>query len=104
MIESTMKHKRSGQTGQEKKNMLNVYRENVVEGAETCFKRKSFDPALKLSVQFGDEDGIDHGGPTREFMRLAMKQSLAEPIWTQTSTGHMMKLNSACKFSQFKKL
>lgn len=47
-----------------KKNIVNVDRDNVLDGGFRGFSRKSFDPLSPLDVKFSDEDGIDTGGPT----------------------------------------
>jgi len=56
-----------------KMNIVNVDRSDVLDGAMRAFKRKSFCPCNLLSVRFAGEDGIDNGGLTREFLRLAVK-------------------------------
>lgn len=47
------------------------------DGALRGFKRASFDPSHEILVKFTDdegraEDGIDTGGPKREFLTLLM--------------------------------
>ena len=54
------------------KNVVNVAREDVLDGGYRAFCRTSFNARRKLSVRFSGEDGVDSGGPTREFLRLAM--------------------------------
>ncbi|XP_038586721.1 G2/M phase-specific E3 ubiquitin-protein ligase-like isoform X2 [Micropterus salmoides] len=56
-------------------NMINVCRENIMDGAMRAFTRRSFNPEAKLSVIFMDdfmqaEGSVDEGGPTRGFFRL----------------------------------
>lgn len=38
-----------------------------------CFNKLRFNPLAKLSVKFAGEDGIDNGGLSREFARLAVR-------------------------------
>lgn len=54
------------------KNIVNVAREDVLDGGFRGFKRKSFNACHLLSVRFSGEDGIDTGGLTREFLRLSL--------------------------------
>lgn len=47
------------------------------EGALHGFQRLSYDPNLMICVKFSDdmgknEEGVDLGGPRREFLRLLM--------------------------------
>ncbi len=84
-------------TGNQLKNKVNVYRENVLEGAKTAFQRQCFDPVCKLSVKFAEEDGFDLGGPSREFLRLAIEQTRTQPIWSEKEDGLILILNSSCK-------
>lgn len=53
-------------------NIVNVTRGNVLDGGFRAFSRNNFDPKCKLNVRFAGEDGIDNGGLTREFLRLAV--------------------------------
>ncbi|XP_063755391.1 uncharacterized protein LOC134874991 [Eleginops maclovinus] len=57
---------------------FNINRSAVWEGAMRGFQRVSYDPNLMISVKFSDdmgrnEEGIDLGGPRREFLRLLME-------------------------------
>jgi len=54
------------------KNRVNVVRDNVLDGGLRAFGRLSFNPAAPLNVIFVSEEGQDTGGPSREFLRLAM--------------------------------
>lgn len=56
-------------------------RSNVMDGGMRGFSRRSFNGWRKLDVKFVDEDGIDTGGPMREFMRLSLKEIKALPIF-----------------------
>lgn len=55
-----------------KKNIVNVDRADVLDGGMRAFSRATFNPKHLLSVRFAAEDGIDTGGLTREFLRLAV--------------------------------
>jgi len=57
-----------------RKNVINVTRGGVWEGARNGFCRGSFNPCSLLSVRFSGEDGIDSGGLTREFLRLLFRE------------------------------
>ncbi|XP_010795995.1 G2/M phase-specific E3 ubiquitin-protein ligase-like [Notothenia coriiceps] len=57
---------------------FNINRANVWDGAISGFKGASFDPSHEMSVKFTDdegqtEDGVDTGGPKREFLTLLME-------------------------------
>ena len=64
-------------------NLVNVVRDNVLDGGFRAFKRKNFKPEARLSVCFIGEDGIDDGGLQREFATLALKeiQALLRAHW-----------------------
>lgn len=61
--------------------MVNVDRNNILDGARRGFTRKKFRAECKLSIKFSGEYGIDEGGPSREFMRLALKAIHESPIF-----------------------
>lgn len=77
-----------------KKNLVNVTRENVIEGAIRAFQRRSFDPCAGLHVKFGGEDGIDDGGLTREFMRLLKKGISQHPIFVGKDGSKMLAVHA----------
>ncbi|XP_034054504.1 G2/M phase-specific E3 ubiquitin-protein ligase-like [Gymnodraco acuticeps] len=57
---------------------FNINRANVWDGAIRGFKGASFDPSHQMQVKFTDdegqtEDGVDTGGPKREFLTLLME-------------------------------
>ena len=54
------------------KNIVNVDRGDILDGAFRAFKRKTFYGQRLLNVRFTGEDGIDNGGLTREFLRLSV--------------------------------
>ncbi|ELT87974.1 hypothetical protein CAPTEDRAFT_209590 [Capitella teleta] len=60
-----------------RRNLVNVTRSCVIEGAFSAFRRQRFNPLQKLDVHFSREHGIDAGGPSREFFRI-VSQELAE--------------------------
>jgi hypothetical protein len=78
--------------------VINVVRDNVLEGALRGFGRRSFDPRKPLSVKFCGEDGIDEGGPSREFFRLLLKQVQGLPIFSGEQS-RMLILDAASKLS-----
>ena len=51
-----------------RRNVVNVTRDDVLDGARRGFRRTKFNNNCVLSVKFSGEAGIDDGGPTREFM------------------------------------
>jgi len=85
------------------KNIVNVMREDVLDGGFRGFMRKTFNPCHKLSVRFSGEAAIDDGGPTREFLRLALSQ-IESKLFYGESTGKFLTLdasgmNSCCHCS-----
>lgn len=64
-----------------RRNIINVDRSDVLDGATRGFSRKLFKNECRLNVRFSGELGIDDGGPSREFMRLAPMAIQDSPIW-----------------------
>ncbi|KAL3882056.1 hypothetical protein ACJMK2_028431 [Sinanodonta woodiana] len=79
-----------------RKNVVNVHRDNVLDGGFRAFGRKSFDIWHELDVKFSGEDGIDSGGPQREFMRLALKAIKELPIFSGPDHAKMLVLDYKC--------
>ncbi|XP_069108918.1 G2/M phase-specific E3 ubiquitin-protein ligase-like [Argopecten irradians] len=55
-----------------RKNIVNVDRGNILDGGCRAFQRTRFNHWAPLSVAFAGEQGIDNGGPTREFLQLTI--------------------------------
>lgn len=60
------------------KNLINIRRQHCWKDALNKLSKPNFIPERKLSVRFADDVGtsegvVDEGGPTREFLRLAIK-------------------------------
>lgn len=80
-------------------NMINVCRENIMDGAMRAFARRSFNPEAKLSVVFMDdfmqaEGSVDEGGPTREFFRLLMMALKDGTLFTGPQNSKNLSLDS----------
>ena len=80
------------------KNLINVRRNHVFEDGITKIARAKFEPSHPLSVRFADELGfsegaVDLGGPTREFLRLAVREALTTNAFSGTSTSKVIVLN-----------
>ncbi|XP_023269004.1 G2/M phase-specific E3 ubiquitin-protein ligase-like [Seriola lalandi dorsalis] len=65
---------------------FNISRANVWDGAVRGFKRKTYSETCDMLVRFTDdagvfEEGIDTGGPRREFLTLLMKHLKDRPIF-----------------------
>lgn len=61
------------------KNLINVRRKHCFKDAVNKLSRPGFMPNRKLLVRFADDLGqsegaVDLGGPTREFLRLAIAE------------------------------
>ena len=57
-----------------KKNVINVDRDDVMDGCFRAFMRPRFNPVAGLDVKFVGEEGIDNGGLTAELLRLLLDQ------------------------------
>ncbi|XP_073719385.1 G2/M phase-specific E3 ubiquitin-protein ligase-like [Misgurnus anguillicaudatus] len=60
-------------------NIINVYREDVLDCTLRAFQRQRFNAEARVDVAFVDVDGkgegsVDEGGPRREFLRLLMQE------------------------------
>ena len=75
------------------KNIVNVDREDVLDGGFRALSKKSFDPHRQLSVRFASEDGIDTGGLTREFLRLAMNKIHCLPVFSGNEEKRFITLD-----------
>lgn len=65
---------------------FNISRANVWDGAVRGFKRTSYSETSDMLIRFTDdagvpEEGIDTGGPKREFLTLLMKNLKDRPIF-----------------------
>lgn len=56
-------------------NTLNILvsRKAILQSTLRAIERKSFCFEMPVSVKFAGEDGVDAGGPKREFFRLLMQ-------------------------------
>ena len=84
-----------------RKNIVNVLREDVLDGAYRALQRPQFDPFRLLSVKFAGEDGVDSGGLTREFFRLAMQAIQSSALFHGEENGKFVHLDySGIDFSR----
>ncbi|KTF74643.1 hypothetical protein cypCar_00046485 [Cyprinus carpio] len=65
---------------------FNISRANVWDGAVRGFKRTTYSETCEMLVKFTDdtgvlEEGIDTGGPRREFLTLLMNHLKKRPIF-----------------------
>ena len=63
------------------KNVINVDRDDVLDGGLRAFKRSNFNPKRLLNIRFSGEHGIDTGGLSNEFMSLAESSIKRLPIF-----------------------
>ena len=83
----------------ETRNLINVRRSNVLVDGMAKIARASFVPNRKLSVKFADDIGqsegaVDLGGPTREFLRLSVRE-LFESSMFAGETGNKVLVPNA---------
>ncbi|KAJ8381338.1 hypothetical protein SKAU_G00021160 [Synaphobranchus kaupii] len=80
-------------------NCINVVRDSVMECSLRAFGRRRFDPTKKINVVFVDnasvgEGSIDDGGPTREYLRLLMKEVHNSRLFVGPDTARNLALVS----------
>ena len=73
----------------------------MLDGAYRAFARRSFDVWASLDVKFAGEEGVDDGGPMREFLRLASIAVQNLKIFGGEETNRMLVLDYGCKSSQY---
>ncbi|XP_034094367.1 uncharacterized protein LOC117561178 isoform X2 [Gymnodraco acuticeps] len=79
---------------------FNINRANVWDGAIRGFKGASFDPSHQMQVKFTDdegqtEDGVDTGGPKREFLTLLMECLRMRRIFDGPQDRKFLKFDNA---------
>ncbi|XP_058625944.1 uncharacterized protein LOC131536818 [Onychostoma macrolepis] len=80
-------------------NQINVCRDNILQGSLQAFKRRRFNPEARLDVIFVDSDGVgegevDEGGPTREFLRLLMREIQRSKIFEGPEDNRLLALDT----------
>ncbi|XDV17715.1 hypothetical protein PO909_023535 [Leuciscus waleckii] len=80
-------------------NCVNVVRSRVLQCALRTFNRRAFNPHKQLDIVFVDscgtgEGSVDTGGPTREFLRLLMKELLDSRYFVGPENGKSLALDS----------
>uniref|UniRef100_A0A1A8NZW8 HECT domain-containing protein n=4 Tax=Nothobranchius TaxID=28779 RepID=A0A1A8NZW8_9TELE len=78
---------------------FNICRSDIWDGAVRGFKRSTFSAEKDLLVKFSDdggrlEDGLDTGGPKREFLSLLMKRLNQRPIFDGPENRRYLVYNS----------
>ncbi|XP_046844585.1 G2/M phase-specific E3 ubiquitin-protein ligase-like [Xenia sp. Carnegie-2017] len=84
------------------KNIINVRRKHVFEDGIAKLGKKKFDPSRPLSVMFADEIGssegaVDLGGPTREFLRLAVSGAFSSKAFLGLPSKKVLVMNQEAK-------
>ena len=80
----------------DKVNFFNVNRCKLLDGTIRALSHKSFEESERISVKFSDgvgqnEGAIDAGGPTREFLRLALACILDSSIFGGEETSKYLE-------------
>ncbi|XP_053374839.1 G2/M phase-specific E3 ubiquitin-protein ligase-like [Mercenaria mercenaria] len=70
-----------------------VSRKNVLGTAFNAFRRSSFEIKSNLYVKFSGERGVDHGGPRREFFRLAIRELQNSNLFEGPEEGRFFSHN-----------
>jgi len=87
------------------KNVINVDRNNILDGGLRGFARKVFDAKRLLFVRFADEQGIDAGGLTKELLRLLLQAIRSElPIFSGPENARNLLLDYKGEVCFFHKL
>lgn len=78
---------------------FNICRSDIWDGAVRGFKRGTFSEMKDLLVKFSDdegrvEEGIDTGGPKREFLSLLMKSLNERSIFDGPAESRYLVYNS----------
>ena len=82
------------------RNLINIRRTHVLEDGLKKMKKTSFVASRALSVKFSDDCGgsegaVDLGGPTREFLRLAIRELFTSSgVFTGGDKSKVITLNS----------
>ena len=84
---------------------FHINRERVFEGALRGFRRPTYNPTNEMLCRFTDdagisEDGIDSGGPRREFLRLLMKHIQGSCLFTGPQDSRLLNLDSRGKYKE----
>lgn len=78
---------------------FNICRSEIWDGAVRGFKRGSFSVMNDLLVKFSDdagrlEEGLDLGGPKREFLSLLMTRLRTRPIFDGPAESRYLVYNA----------
>lgn len=78
---------------------FNICRSDFWDGAMRGFKRATFSETNDLLVKFSDdagrfEEGLDAGGPKREFLSLLMRSLQQRPIFDGPAESRYIVYNS----------
>ena len=63
------------------KNIVNIARSDIMNGALRAFGKKNFNEHTSLDVKFVGEACIDDGSPSREFLSLITKEIRDSPLF-----------------------
>jgi hypothetical protein len=80
------------------KNLINVRRKYAFKDGLEKMKRAKFNASHPLSVKFADGSGqsegaVDRGGPTREFLRIAIRQMFNSKMFGGTDRNKVFLLD-----------
>ncbi|XP_044175097.1 G2/M phase-specific E3 ubiquitin-protein ligase-like isoform X2 [Acropora millepora] len=91
-------------------NLINVRRTHVLDDGLKKLKKTSFVASRALSVKFSDDCGgsegaVDLGGPTREFLRLAIRELFTSSgVFTGGDNSKVIILNSEARRNDWYRL
>ena len=78
---------------------FNISRNHIWEGAKRALNRTSFDPKIRISVEFTDDMGIsegaiDLGGPGKEFLTIVTDRLLNFHMFVGDAFSKFLSLNA----------
>ena len=77
-----LQKQKDGTDNKARKNIINVDRDDVMDGCKRAFMRPRFNPKAGLDVKFVGEEGIDNGGLSSELLRLLLNEVRHLSIFT----------------------
>lgn len=81
-----------------------VSRKAILQSTLRAIQRKTFSFCRPLVVTFAGEEGVDEGGPKREFLRLLMVALRQSSVFQGPWLSHDLNLLNSNKYNEMGKL